>query len=365
MKGEEYFKKLVKGEGLVIVDRLALLLLKGVSFLYSFVMLLRGFLYHFGVFRSYALAAPVISVGNLVMGGTGKTPVTVFIADYLMKRGKKVAVLTRGYGGRLEGEVAVVSDGEKRLLSAADAGDEPSLMAEMLPGLIVVMGSDRYQAGSLAMERFKPDVFILDDGFQHLRIRRDLNILLMDAKSPLGNGSVFPAGTLREPPSAANRCDLVIYTRSSDSMDVTKTAPPGKPHAKARHSLAGLRKSLSAELLPFSHLEGRRGAAFAGIANPMSFFDSLEENGLRLAATLSFPDHCEYGEQETAALARLLKSSRADYLITTAKDAVKIGGLINGSSPFYIASLEIKFFDSSPLERELIRFINRRGNGHI
>lgn len=350
MKVEEFFNKLVKEEGLSFFEKMLRVMLKGVSLLYSLVMRLRALLFLSGILSSRSLPAPVISVGNLVLGGTGKTPVTIYIAGYLLRKGLKVAVLTRGYGGRLEGEVAVVSDGGRRLLSVADAGDEPSLMAETLPGLIVVMGSDRYRAGCLAMEQFKPDIFILDDGFQHLRVRRDLDILLMDAKKPFGSGSVFPAGTLREPVSAANRADLLILTRCNEADGAVADLLPLKPLAKANHALSGVKKSLSGELLPFSLLSGKLGAAFAGIADPMSFFDSLEEKGLKLGATLSFPDHCDYGEQETAALARLMKTSRADYLITTAKDAVKIGGLINDSAPFYIATLEIEFFDSSVVE---------------
>lgn len=356
---EEFFKKLVEGEGLSFFERAILFLLKGVALLYSLVTRFRALFYRLGIFHSRSLPAPVISVGNIVLGGTGKTPVTIFIASYLMKKGLKVAVLTRGYGGRLEGKVAVVADGEKRLLSAIDAGDEPALLADMLPGLIVVMGSDRYKAGVLAMERFKPDIFILDDGFQHLRVQRDLNILLLDANKPYGNGAVFPAGTLREPVSAANRGDLIIFTRCSGNLEVAATAPPGKPVARARHSLTGVKNGLSGELLTFSQLFGKRGAAFAGIADPLSFFGSLEEKGLTLAATLSFPDHTDYGEQETAALAKLLKSSRADYLITTAKDAVKIGGLINGNAPFYIASLEIEFLDRSVVEAQIDKLLSK------
>jgi tetraacyldisaccharide 4'-kinase len=277
-----------------------------------------------------------------------------------MKKGLKVAVLTRGYGGRLEGKVAVVADGHKQILSADDAGDEPALMAKMLPGLIVVMGSDRYKAGCLAMELYKPDIFILDDGFQHLRVRRDLDILLLDASNPFGSGAVFPAGTLREPVSASNRADLIILTRCSDANEAVPSHLPAKPLAKAFHGLGGVRKSLSGEVLPFSELANKRGAAFAGIADPLFFFDSLEKKGLRLVATLSFPDHNQYGEQETAALARLLKTAKADYLITTAKDAVKIGGLINDSAPFYIASLEIEFFDRSVLETEINKILPGR-----
>ena len=357
MKGEEYFKKVIYGESLSVIDSLVLFLLKLVSPLYALVMRIRVLLYRFGIFRSYSLAKPVISVGNIVVGGTGKTPMTLWIARYLMKRGKKVAVLTRGYGGRLEGKVAVVSDGVKRLLSTQDAGDEPSLLADLLPGLIVVMGSNRYEAGLLAMEKFNPDCFILDDGFQHLRLQRDLDILLLDASNPFGNGRTFPAGLLREPPSAFERAGLVVFTRCNEENRPENVFPAEIPSARAFHKLTGFQSSGGGKVRPFSELASLRGLAFAGIADPESFFNSLETAGLLLVATLSFPDHTEYGEAETAALARLRVASKAEYLVTTAKDAVKIGSTGEREIPFYVAVLEIAFHDELVISRELDKLL--------
>lgn len=356
VKLEAYFRDLVEGRRRSLYDRAVFTLLFLVSLPYASAMAIRAFLYRIGIMPAKSLSRPVVSVGNLVVGGTGKTPVTAWVADYLMKRGKRVAVLTRGYGGRLEGEVAVVADGIRRLLEPEDAGDEPCLLADLRPGLVVVMGSDRHRAGSLAMERFKPDIFILDDGFQHLRLKRDLNILLIDGKKPRGNGFIFPAGLLREPFTAVGRANLAIFTRSDGSVPPGINLPQKLDLCHARHHLAGY-VSADGSMRPFAELKGRRGLAFAGIADPGGFFDSLEAEGVELAATLAFPDHSSYGEEECAALARLKLSCRADFLITTAKDAVKLASASAGKLPFYVARLEIAFYDSAPIEAALDKLL--------
>ncbi len=295
----------------------------------------------------------MISVGNLTVGGTGKTPVTAWIAAYLLNNGKKVAVLSRGYGGSLEGTVAIVSDGVKRFLTPLEAGDEPCLLADNLPGLIVVIGSSRYDAGRLAMERFQPDIFILDDGFQHLNLKRDLNILLLDAKKPFGNGLVFPAGTLREPSSAINRADLIVSTRAGGSGTAIEQISENIPVISSEHRLTGYRPYSGGEIRPFEGLKGLKGLAFAGIADPNQFFDSLEKCGAQLVATIAFPDHTDYGADEIVALAKLKRSSSADYLITTTKDAVKIPVNQVGEFPFYVAQLEVFFHDEAMLKTAL------------
>jgi len=355
--GEAYFRKLVEGKRLSPADRVVSILLLLCSIPYAGIMRLRSLLYGCGILPSKRLPRPVISVGNIVVGGTGKTPMTIWIADYLMRRGKRVAVLTRGYGGRLEGQVAVVADGSRRLLEPADAGDEPCLLAAQLPGLIVVMGSDRYAAGCLAMERFNPDIFILDDGFQHLKLRRDLDILLMDGKNPTGNGRMFPAGLLREPLSALRRAQLVLFTRSDGVDPDGIVLPEGVERCHARHQLTGFSTGRSAELRPFSDLKGLRGLAFAGIADPDGFFTTLEAAGVTLVATLAFPDHSSYGDEECAALARLKRSSRADFLVTTAKDAVKLASASAGEFPFHVARLDMAFYDAGPLTAALDKLL--------
>lgn len=355
--GEAYFKALVAGERTGVLDQALLVLLRGCSPLYALIMRLRAGAYRTGLLASRRLPRPVISVGNLTTGGTGKTPTTAWIAAYLLKRGKRVAVLTRGYGGSLEGQVAVVADGTNRLLTPFEAGDEPCLLADLLPGLIVVMGSDRYAAGLMALERFNPDLFILDDGFQHLRLQRNLDILLLDASRPLGNGRTLPAGFLREPLSAAARADLIIFTRCGADQQPDIAIPGAKPACRAAHGLTGCRPAGGGAVRPFTDLAGERGLAFAGIADPAAFFAALETAGLSLAATLAFPDHSGYGEEEVAALAGLRRSVKADYLITTAKDAVKLAVGSGRELPFYIAELEMVFHDVRPLAAALDKLL--------
>lgn len=353
MKGEIYYKQLVAGDRHQLPDRLLLMFLKLCAVAYSNVMRFRAAAYKTGVFRVKRLPVPVVSVGNITMGGTGKTPTVLLIAKELMSRGKKVAVLTRGYGGSLEGETRIVSDGKTLLLSPAEAGDEPCLLASALAGLMVVMGSDRYSAGTLAMEKLSPDCCILDDGFQHQRLHRDLDILLLDGSYPFANGWTVPAGFLREPASASNRADMIILTRHSISNGYPDSLPDTIPVCSSIHSLKGLTPLAGGGMRCFSELSGRRIVAFCGIADPVAFFDGLEAAGLRLVSTLAFSDHTQYGTKEMEALGRLKQQCRADSLITTAKDAVKLMSYLGILSECFVAHLELSLHDPEPLEAAL------------
>jgi tetraacyldisaccharide 4'-kinase len=291
------------------------------------------------------------------MGGTGKTPTVLLLARELMTRGKRVAVLTRGYGGTLEGETRIVSDGISLRLSPAEAGDEPCLLASSLPGLMVVMGSDRYRAGCLALNELSPDCFILDDGFQHQRLGRDLDILLLDGTAPFGNGLTLPAGFLREPPSASNRSDLVILTRYGGQQTFPDGLPENVPVCRSSHKLAGISPLSGGKLRPFKDLEGKRVVAFCGIADPASFFNSAEASGVPLVSTLALPDHTIYGLREMEALGRLKQQFRADCLITTAKDAVKLHPYAGIIGDCFIVKLELTLHDPEPLKAALDKII--------
>ena len=357
MKGHIFYRRLVSGERQSFADRLLLALLKLCAVLYSAAMRMRAMAYKHGVFRVRRLPLPVVSVGNITMGGTGKTPTVLLIARELMARGKRVAVLTRGYGGSLEGDIRIVSDGQSLLLTPAEAGDEPCLLASELPGLMVVMGSDRYRAGCLALKELSPDCFILDDGFQHQRLARDLDILLLDHSTPFGNGWTLPAGFLREPASASNRSDLVILTRCTELERLPDRLPENIPACRSSHTLTGYTPLSGGEVRPFSELAGRRIVAFCGIADPSAFFDGVEACGVRLVSTLAFPDHTGYGTQEMEALGRLKQQSRADCLITTAKDAVKLLPYIGIIGDCFVARLELTVHDPEPLAAALNKVI--------
>jgi tetraacyldisaccharide 4'-kinase len=349
-----YFKELVSGAPKTGKDRWLLALLRLLSHPYAVILRLRAAAYRLGLLRSYRLPCPVISVGNITLGGTGKTPMVARLAAQLIARGRRVAVLSRGYGGSANGEIVIVSDGKQILVPPERSGDEPYLLAQLVPGLMVVIGADRHAAGLLALEELKPDLFILDDGFQHLRLERDLNILLLDAAQPFANGYTLPAGFLREPVSAARRADLVVYTRSSQPG--VPQLFPEKPSVWTSHSITGLLPLSGGERSGFEVLQGARVAAFSGIAAPGSFFDLLEGEGVQLTATVSFPDHTAYGEEEIAAICRLKEASRAEFLVTTAKDAVKLAPFAERLGPCYVALLELACQDSAALDAALERF---------
>lgn len=360
MKGETYFRELVAGSRQGLADRLLFAFLVLCSFPYALVMKLRAFGYRTGILPSRRLPRPVISVGNISVGGTGKTPTVLLIARHLLERGKRVVVLTRGYGGSLEGEIRIVSDGAQLLLSPEEAGDEPCLLASALPGLMVVMGPDRYRAGCLAMERLAPDIFLLDDGFQHQRLVRDLDILLLDGTRPFSTGRTLPAGLLREPPSAARRADLVIFTRSTGAVPDTGTLVRGIPLCTSRHRLERYMPLKGGEERPLTDLAGRRIIAFAGIADPAAFFNGLEEAGLPLVATLAFPDHTRYGKDELEALGRLKQDKKGNCLVTTAKDAVKLQPYRGILGDCCVALLELRLNDPHLLAHALEHTLRER-----
>lgn len=352
---ERYYRELAGGRRHGVLDLLVLVLLAPASFAYAVVLRLRALAYAVGVLPTHRLPVPVVSVGNITVGGTGKTPTVLLLAEWFIARGKRVAVISRGYGGSAAGEVRIVADGRSVFLSPEEAGDEPYLLASSVPGLVVIIGADRYRAGLLAVERFNPDLVILDDGFQHVRLGRDLNILLLDCAHPFGNGLTLPGGLLREPRSAAMRADLVIHTRCGC---VEKTDPVSStPSCRAVHHLAGVTPLPGGSRETFASLRGMRGVAFAGIADPPSFFGALRDEGLDLAAELPFPDHCRYGEREIEDIRRIRESCGADYLITTGKDAAKLAPHLDRLGRVYVADLEMRLLDPGPLEAALEKLL--------
>ncbi|WP_298432832.1 tetraacyldisaccharide 4'-kinase [Geobacter sp.] len=349
---ERYYRELVEGRRRSVFDRLLLLLLSALSYPYALAVRVRAALYAAGILPSRCLPRKVVSVGNLTVGGTGKTPMVAWIARYFLARGKRVAVISRGYGGTAEGKTRIVSDGETLFLTPEEAGDEPYLLARSVPGLMVVIGADRHAAGLLAIERLSPELFILDDGFQHLRLRRDLNILLLDCRSPFGNGRTLPAGLLREPTSAASRADVVVLTRCGG---VQREGSPvaGLPCSRVTHRLTAIVPLAGGTPVPFSMLKGERVLAFSGIADPISFFTALKGEGVELAATLSFPDHARYGKREIDTICQLKNESGAAFLVTTEKDAVKLGAYADLLGGCFSVPLEMEFLDSRALEKGL------------
>ena len=357
-----YWRRLAKGAGHGFLDRLLMSILIPFASLYSLVQLLRSQLYRHGILQTKKLPRPVISIGNITVGGTGKTPVTAFIARRLIARGLKVAVLSRGYGGALEGRNDIVSDGRHTFLNARQCGDEPFLLASTVPGLIVVIGADRHAAGMLAMEKLSPDVFLLDDGFQHMRLHRDLDVLLLDHHRPFGNGWTVPAGLLREPQRAAERADIHIHTRCPEGVNEISIIG-GKPLCRARHLLRDLLPLEGGGPFPFENMRDRTLLAFAGIAEPGNFFDGLRSLGLRVVSAIAFPDHVFYDDSRIAELAGAMKACGADTLVTTEKDGVKLKLMPKElAGKTLLARLDLTIEDPGPLEVLLARVIGKRSD---
>lgn len=344
-----YWRDLANGRRGETGDKLLILILAPFALLYSFVQRLRAVFYKIGILKSRRLPRPVISIGNITVGGTGKTPVTSYIARLLLQQGYRVAVLSRGYGGSLEGQSIVVSDGATVMLSPRECGDEPYLLASTIPGLMVVIGTDRYAAGLLAMQQLAPDVFLLDDGFQHLRLQRDLNILLLDHSRPYGNGWTLPSGLLREPVSARQRANLIIHTRCPESASNTVSAA-GIPNLNARHRIIDLLPLSGGDPTPLPCSTPLKALAFAGIAEPSAFFNELRSLGLDLVHTIRFPDHTSYADAEVSGIMDAMGHYGAKVAITTEKDGVKLKGLSHDiRCRIQLARLELVIDQPSPL----------------
>lgn len=357
-----YLQDLWYGRRTGALARLVLALLAIPAAVYAMLMTLRAWSYSVGLLKVNRLPRPVISVGNLTVGGTGKTPVTAWIARRLLEQGLKVAVLSRGYGGSLEGQVVIVSDGQKILLTPDQCGDEPYLLASTIPGLMVVIGSDRYQAGCVAMEHLQPDIFILDDGYQHMRLHRDLNILLMDCRQPFGNGSVLPAGSLREPEQAVQRADMLIYTRCQETDGPVWSPRTMVPVLRVRYQITSFHCLTSGRPVALTCLQQGRVAAFAGIASPESFFSSLKDAGIHPVTTLALPDHEPYDQATQQKLQRLVAADAADWLVTTEKDGVKLQRINPEQlSVLVTAQLELVVEDATIMEQALAAVSKRSG----
>jgi tetraacyldisaccharide 4'-kinase len=344
-----YWRELANGTRSEIIDQLVILLLAPFSQVYSAIQYLRAGLYRRGLLKTNRLQRPVVSIGNITVGGTGKTPITAYIASLLITQGYKVAVLSRGYGGSLEGQCIVVSDGLTVMRRPDECGDEPYLLASTVAGLMVIIGPDRFAAGQLAVKQLAPDIFLLDDGFQHLRLWRDLNILLLDCSRPLGNGWALPAGLLREPASATRRADLIIMTRCSEGTSISSDIS-GKPIFAASHNLVDALPLRGGESVALPALRGHKFLAFAGIAQPEFFFSGLRDKGINIEHTLSFPDHAGYDDARLDEITAAMQGCGAAYAITTEKDGVKLQKLAADiAAVTYVARLDIEMEKSADL----------------
>jgi tetraacyldisaccharide 4'-kinase len=346
--------------------------LQGLSWVFSAVVQARLWLYRHRIFHDQPLGCLVVVVGNLTVGGTGKTPVVEKFARALRDRGRKVAILSRGYKSKAapfwkkwwwalthtdEPPPRIVSDGTNVLLDSEHAGDEPFMLARNLPGVVVLVDKNRVKAGAFAIKKFGCDTLVLDDGFQYLPLKGSLNLLLVDKTNPFGNGHLLPRGILREPIKHLNRANYVFLTKSSGQRDPELEAlidqhHPGadiiecahRPQFLQRHGrLAGTPDSQQ----PLTWLKGRRVLAFSGIATPESFEKFLRDLGALVVARERYLDHHRFDAEDIAELSALAQREGAECLVTTEKDAVRIADHQVWPLPLYYLRLEIEIISGA------------------
>ena len=316
------------------------LLLPPLSALYGAITRSRLSLYQRGTFHTTKLERAVISVGNMTVGGTGKTPLVEWISKTIAEHGKRVCILTRGYGRENPQRQVVVSDGHTIIATPAEAGDEPYLLATKLLGSAAVISNiDRISAGRYAIENFGADCFVLDDGFQHLRLARDLNVVTIDATNPWGaaegNGELLPYGRLREPLSGLSRADCVVLTRCDQANNLAALTTQVRDLVHDRPVFESSMRPVKT-LLPIA----APVAAVCAVGNPRSFFTQLRAAGYNVVLEKNFADHHAYTQHDIDRL--LIEATRAGAtnLITTAKDAVKLRSL-SLTLPWHVFEIEI------------------------
>jgi tetraacyldisaccharide 4'-kinase len=292
---------------------------------FRIIVWIRNFLYDRNILEKRIIPCKVISIGNITIGGTGKTPLVIMIADMLKSHGKNVAVVSRGYKGSAQTPI-VVSDGSSVVASSRDAGDESLVIASALSGIPIVIGKNRVAASELAYRRFKPDVIILDDGMQHRRLHRDRDIVVLRGDNPFGNGHLLPRGILREPPFSLSRAHAVVVTHCRDEqtqVTIERTVREFNPHIPiffANHVPLGLRHPFGTMRVSGECIQGQKVGALSNIAYPESFHRLIESLGVMVVWKSAFEDHHRYTSKELERIEKEAIGHGAETLIMTAKD---------------------------------------------
>lgn len=364
--------------------RLLLWILEQLSRLYLSIVQLRILFYHKGILRHHTLGCQVISVGNLTVGGTGKTPVVEIFARELQAAGRRVAILSRGYKKtqppffqRLTHKLTlhekrtpprIVSNGKELLLNSAMSGDEPYMLASNLPNVAVLVDKDRVKSGRYAINKFGCDTLILDDGFQYLSLKPRIQIVLVDKTNPFGNGHVLPRGILREPIKNIKRADFIFLTKSDgkNSEQVKEQIRQMNPKAEiieCRHCPRYLQHVTTSERLELNTLKGKRVISLSGIAAPLGFESSLEFFGADIIHRRRFADHHRYTEQELIDIINEARREHADAIITTEKDAVRFPNVGRYDVPIFFLRVDIEILDGADDFKESIERICFRNTG--
>jgi tetraacyldisaccharide 4'-kinase len=352
--------------------------LHGISIFYGAAQRMRATCYRHQVLPSRDLPCKVISIGNITVGGTGKTPMTIHVAGEFKRAGFKVVIVSRGYKGGAEKHGGIVSDGRTLYMDAEQAGDEPFMIACRLKGVPVVVGKNRFAAGMLAIDEYQPDVIVLDDAFQHLKLKRDIDLVLLDHMRPFGNSHLLPRGVLREPVASLARSTACILTRcraaaGADDAAMSALAEiqmlvPGIPVFTSSHVpywyvvRRGAQESFEAGPDIFSPngpypVNHRKVFCFSGIARNDDFQQTVKDLGFKVTGLLEFSDHHRYTPKDLATILRCAGDAGADRLITTEKDHARIANRCPLSMELIVVGVKVSFGDK---EQDFISFIHNR-----
>ncbi|MFH1214167.1 MAG: tetraacyldisaccharide 4'-kinase [Candidatus Neomarinimicrobiota bacterium] len=314
------------------------------AWLYGLITRLRNLLYDRRIFASVKMPVPVIAVGNITAGGTGKTPFVIALAEFLTGKGFRIAIITRGYHRQTKGQV-IVADGQQILATSQQAGDEPYMMAQKLSGVVIIADADRVAAAQTAVDRFACNLIIADDAFQHRRIDRDLDIVLWDRQAAPKDEALLPAGRLRESLCGLKRADFVVFTKSDEiPADQQACLQSVNPHLKffaAPLAITAVCDRSGRAVAP-ADLALLNVLAFCGLGNHMQFEATVRQLNLNLVTFRRFSDHHKYTESDLRHLVDEARQMQCPFLITTEKDAVNLPKTVQESDKILILKIELK-----------------------
>jgi tetraacyldisaccharide 4'-kinase len=317
------------------------------SFLYHLICRIRFLLYRYGIFRQKHSSARVISVGNITVGGTGKTPLVIYLAQKLKERNRNVAVLTRGYG-RKNKELIELNPETKEGKNWQEVGDEPYLLAWRLLDIPILVSKHRSDSAEFATRKYQSEILLLDDGFQHLGIFRDLDIVVIDSTDPFGNGRLLPAGILREPLTSLERADVFVLTKidqlyNKDNLIRTlQTYNPKALVVESVYRISSIVNLFESDSIDQKTLPGKKAMIFSGIGNPSSFERTVAQLNVKIIRHRIFRDHFAYRERDILGLLREAQAAGADFIITTEKDSVRIPFIKSPGIPFYVLKIDLE-----------------------
>lgn len=362
MRMHDWYLAVISGERRTAGATVARVLFHLLAWPFALLVRLRYQAYRLGLLPVRHLAnVKIISVGNITAGGTGKTPLVQLLTQAMQERGLQIGIAARGYGGVRAGGPALVSDGRQVRLTPREAGDEPFLLMRELPGVPVAVDRSKAAAAELLARECKPAVIVVDDGFQHQGLARDLDIVLLDAAAPFANGFLLPRGLLREAPGALQRAGIIVITRAQAVADLAPlrrqlaVLAPAVPVFTADLRATELRDFRTAAPGPLTALADKRVVMLSGIAAPDSFEQMVQAAGAKFTVRYRLPDHHTYTPQDMVVLRRLCTESKMDCVVTTAKDAVKLSDVLDVPVPVLVLRVAMSVREPEFIDTVLLR----------